>query len=471
MTQSAIELLAGYRSGELSPLEVVDASLARIDALDPELRAMPTLCAERARAEAAACERAYRDGRPQGPLAGVPFVVKDLFDSADVPTAYGSPMFAGHTPSADAAVVRNVRVGGGILLGKSQTHEFAWGITSVNERMGTSHNPWDPTRISGGSSGGSAVALAARYVPIAIGSDTGGSIRVPSAYCGTVGFKPTFGRLSTDGVWPLAPSLDHAGAMARTPADVGLLLGAMEGRPDPSAPTAALSGRTVGICPELQLVPLAADVQAAFDEAVRTLAELGARVQQVSMPEAEANAIYPAFGVIQRAEALRTHTAAGLWPGRADEYGADVRGRLELGEQVTLRDYLDATLARERARAAMAALLETVDVLLTPIAACSPPPIGQERVQHAGSEREFRDLVMPSTVPHDLLGLPSCAVRAGFDELGIPVGVQFSARRWGDDDVLAAARAFVEATPELQERWPEPAPAGAESQRRGEHDD
>ena len=187
------------------------------------------------------------------------------------------------------------------------------------------------------------------------------------------------------------------------------------------------------------------------------------------MPEAEA--IYPAFGVIQRAEALRTHTAAGLWPGRADEYGADVRSRLELGERVTLRDYLDATLARERARSAMAALLESVDVLLTPVAACSPPPIGQEHIQHGGSEREFRDLVMPYTVPGDLLGLPACAVRAGFDELGIPVGVQFSARRWGDDDVLAAAGAFVDATPDLQQRWPEPALAGSESQRRGEHDD
>ena len=469
MTRSAIELLEGYRSGELSPAEVVDASLARIAALDAELGAMPALCPERARAEAAACERAYHEGLPQGALAGVPFVVKDLFDSADVPTAYGSPMFAGHTPSADAAVVRNVRDAGAILLGKSQTHEFAWGLTSVNERMGTSHNPWDRTRISGGSSGGSAVALAAGYVPIAIGSDTGGSIRVPSAYCGTVGFKPTFGRFSTEGVWPLAPSLDHPGAMARTPADVGLLLGAMAGCREPSVPPAGLSGRTVGICPDLQLVPLAADVQAAFDDAVRTVVDLGARVQEASMPEAEA--IHPAFGVIQRAEAFRTHTVAGLWPARADEYGADVRGRLELGAQVTLRDYLDATLARERARSAMAALLESVDVLLTPVAACSPPPIGEERVQHAGSEREFRDLVMPYTVPHDLLGLPTCAVRAGFDELGIPVGVQFSARLWGDDDALAAARAFADATPDLQGRWPELALAEAESQRRGEHDD
>ena len=361
-----------------------------------------------------------------------------------------------------------MRDAGAILLGKSQTHEFAWGMT-LRERadghepqpMGPdTHLRWLERRLGGRARRG--------LVPIAIGSDTGGSIRVPSGYCGTVGFKPSFGRFSTRGVWPLAPSLDHPGAMARTPADAGLLLGAMEGSREPSAPPAALPDRTVGICPDLQLVPLATDVQAAFDDAVRTVADLGARVQEVSMPEAEA--IYPAFAVIQRAEAFRTHAEAGLWPRRADEYGADVRGRLELGEQVTLRDYLDATFARERARAAMAALLETVDVLLTPVAACSPPPIGQERVRHAGSEREFRDLVMPYTVPQDLLGLPTCAVRAGFDELGIPVGAQFSARRWGDDGALAAARAFVEATPELQGRWPEPALAEAESQGRGEHE-
>jgi aspartyl-tRNA(Asn)/glutamyl-tRNA(Gln) amidotransferase subunit A len=466
---SAAELLDGYRSGALSPLEVVEASLARIAALDAELGAVPTLCAERAREEAAACERAYRDGRPQGPLAGVPFVVKDLFDSAGVPTAYGSPMFAGHTPSADATVVSNVRAAGAIMLGKSQTHEFAWGITSVNTLMGTSHNPWDPVRISGGSSGGSAVALAAHYVPIAIGSDTGGSIRVPSGYCGTVGFKPSYGRLSTEGVWPLARSLDHPGSMARSPADAALLLGAMEAAVARPAPPAELSGRTVGICPDLHLVPLAPDVQAVFDEAVRTVESLGARIEELPLPDAAA--IYPAFAVIQRAEALRTHTEAGLYPSRADEYGPDVRGRLELAEQVTLHDYLEATVTRERARASMAALLERVDVLLTPVAACSPPPIGDERVMHAGRGREFRDLVMPYTVPQDLLGLPACAVRAGFDELGIPVGVQFSGRRWGDLHVLAAARAFADATPEVQGRWPELALAVRDTQPRGEGDD
>jgi aspartyl-tRNA(Asn)/glutamyl-tRNA(Gln) amidotransferase subunit A len=448
---SAIELLAGYRRRELSPVEVVQASLAMIEALDPDLGALTAVCAERALSEAATCERAHRDGNRMGPLSGVPFVVKDIFDSAGVPTSYGSPMFAGRLPSQDAIVVGRVREAGGIMLGKSQTHEFAWGITSVNERMGTSRNPWDRTRISGGSSGGSAVALAAGYVPIAIGSDTGGSIRVPSGFCGTVGFKPTFGRLTTAGVWPLAPSLDHPGSMARTPADAALLLSVMDGT-GVQPPPGDLLGRTVAICPDLHLVPLAPDVQAAFDDAVQTVGELGARVVELSLPGADA--IYPTFSVIQRAEALRTHRAAGLFPRRQDEYGEDVRARLEAAQRVTLDDYLRATAAREQGRASMVALFSGVDMLLTPVAGGSPVPIGEEKVTHAGRTIEFRELVMTYTTPQDLFGIPACSVRAGFDDLGIPIGVQFSGPQGSDLDVLAAARAFVAATPELQERWP-----------------
>jgi aspartyl-tRNA(Asn)/glutamyl-tRNA(Gln) amidotransferase subunit A len=431
---------------------VVDALLARIAEVDPRLGAFTTLCEERAREEAVACERAYVRGRAEGALGGVPFAVKDLFDSADVRTTYGSAMFASHTPALDAAAVRRVRDAGAIMIGKTQTHEFAWGVTSVNERMGTSRNPWRPERISGGSSGGSAVALAAGLVPLAMGSDTGGSIRIPSAFCGTVGFKPTYGRISTEGVWPLAPSLDHAGPMARTPADAALLFGTMDDRGHSEAAGRTLAGLRVGICPDLHLVPPAPDVQSAFDTAVRTVGELGAEVDEVALPGAET--IFPTFGVVQHAEALRTHRSAGLYPERRDEYGADVRGRLESAESVTLDDYLEATAVRERLRAAVAELFDSVDLLLTPVSAGSPPPIGEERVVHGGREIEFRELAMTYTVPQDLLGLPACTVRAGFDDLGIPIGVQFTGPPWGDGVVLAAASAFYHATPEIQARWP-----------------
>jgi aspartyl-tRNA(Asn)/glutamyl-tRNA(Gln) amidotransferase subunit A len=429
---------------------VVEALLARIAEVDPDLGAFVTLCPERAREEALASERAYLSGRAEGGLAGVPFAVKDLFDSAAVRTTYGSAMFASNTPAADAAAVGRVRDAGAILLGKTQMHEFAWGVTSVNARMGTSHNPWRRERISGGSSGGSAVGLAARLVPLAIGSDTGGSIRVPSGFCGTVGLKPTYGRIGMEGAWPLAPSLDHAGPMARTPADAALLLAAMDGLQGASRHR-ELHGITVAICPDLHLVPPAPDVQSAFDDAVRAVRDLGAEVTELVLPGADA--IFRTFAVIQRAEAFRTHHARGLYPDRRDEYGDDVRGRLDAGARVTLDDCLAATATREQLRAEVAALFERVDLLVTPVSAGSPPPIGEESVVHAGREIDFRELVMTYTVPQNLFGLPACAVRAGFDDLGIPIGVQFTGRPWADHQVLAAAEAFHEATPEIQYRW------------------
>jgi aspartyl-tRNA(Asn)/glutamyl-tRNA(Gln) amidotransferase subunit A len=462
---SARELLSGYRRRRFSPVEVFEALAARIEQLDPELGAFTTLCLERALDEARAAERLYARGQAAGALGGVPFGVKDLFDSEGVRTTYGSPMFAGHVPAVDAEAVRRARDAGAVLIGKTQTHEFAWGITSVNRLMGTSRNPWEPTRMSGGSSGGSAVALAAHLVPLALGSDTGGSIRVPSGFCGTVGLKPTYGRVSTTGVFPLARSLDHPGPMARTPADAALLLAAIAGldERDPAtqnaplgnldaALAAGLTGMRVGICPDLHLVPLAPDVDAAFMAAVESVEHLGGELVQVEFPAAER--LYETFGVIQRAEALFSHTQAGLFPARRDEYGRDLLGRLELATQVELSDYLAASEERQRARAGFDNAFGRVDVLLTPVAAASPLPIGEERTMHLGTELDFRELVMSYTVPQDLTGLPALAVRIGFDHLGIPVGAQFTAPPWGEARVLRAAQALFEGTPEIQRRRP-----------------
>jgi len=471
---SAAALVEGYRDGVFSPVEVVDALARRIETLDPALGAFSALCLDRARGEAVAHEQAWVAGAPAGPLAGVPFGVKDLFDSAAVRTAYGSPMFADHVPGADAEAVRRARAAGAIMVGKTQTHEFAWGITSVNTLMGTSRNPWAPDRVSGGSSGGSAVALAADLVPLTLGSDTGGSIRVPSAFCGTVGLKPTYGRVSAAGVFPLARSLDHPGPMARTPADAALLLEAVAGvdAADPATRDVPLGGPSddlarglaglrVGVCPDLHLVTLSPDVQQAFDGVVRAAADLGAVLTEVRLSEAEL--AYPAFGTIQRAEALFTHTQAGLYPARQAEYGDDVRGRLEQATRVKLPDYLAASADRERLRAAFARVFGEVDLLLTPVSAGSPVPIGDERVVHLGVELDFRELVMSYTVPQDLTGLPACTVRAGFDALGIPVGVQLTGPRWSEGLVVRGAHALHAATPEIQARRPDVPAAPARS--------
>ena len=463
---TAQELLAAFRARQASPVEALDAVADQIARVDDVLGAFTTLCLERARAEALAAEKEYRHGTARGLLAGVPFGVKDLFDTEGVRTTYGSPMFAAHVPGADAEAVRRARREGAVLVGKTQTHEFAWGISSVNTLLGTSRNPWATDRISGGSSGGSAVALASHQIPLALGSDTGGSIRVPSAFCGTVGFKPTYGRISLAGAWPLARTLDHAGSMARTPADAALLFQAIAGydRNDPAtedmpladleaALSRGLEGAVVGHCPDLHRVRLAPDVHAAFETALATVGSLASRVEVVELPEA--SAAYETFGVAQRAEALFTHQEAGLYPDRVDEYGPDVRARLARAAKEDVRDYLRAAAERQRLRTGFARVFRQVDLLLTPVSAGSPVPIGEESLDHYGQPIEFRELVMSYTVPQDLAGLPTCTVRAGFDQLGIPIGVQFTGAPWTDARVLGAAQAFWRSTPGVQEAWPD----------------
>lgn len=451
---SALELVAGYAAGAFSPVEVLDDLAQRIEALAPTLGAFTTLCLDRARDEAQAAERALASGHRVGRLLGVPFAAKDLFDSAQVRTTYGSQMFSEHVPAKDARAVAAVRAQGGILIGKTQTHEFAWGLTSVNEAMGTAHNPWDAEAIAGGSSGGSAVALAARLVPLALGSDTGGSIRVPSAFCGTLCLKPTYGRVDTTGLWPLAPSLDHAGPMARTPDDLQWMFAAMLGEKRPDRPrSAGLEGVRIATCPDLHLTPLSRDVEQCFANTVGVLKDLGATIEERSL--ASASEIGESFAVIQAIEAVQAHRDAGLFPFRAAHYGPDVRARLDAGARHNPQAYVSAIAVREQIRSEFWRLLHHGAFLLTPIAAASPPTIQSELVRD-GSQPDFRSQVLPYTIPQDLVGLPSCAVRCGFDEAGRPIGLQFSAAPWRDWELLALAKAFWEATPDVQSRWPLP---------------
>jgi aspartyl-tRNA(Asn)/glutamyl-tRNA(Gln) amidotransferase subunit A len=363
--------------------------------------------------------------------------VKDIFDTAGLRTTYGSAIFADHVPGRDATVVRRVREAGGIVLGKTLTHEFAWGITSENPHYGPCRNPWALDRVPGGSSGGSAAALAYGGAPLALGSDTGGSIRIPAAFCGVFGLKPTYGRVSAAGVLPLAPSLDHIGPLARSPADLGLLLAVIQGV-DPGDPAtarqpalepAAPERPRVAVCPDLHPVELDPGVRRAFDAALAALRDRGATVVEARMPAAAEG--IAAFAPLQMAEALRVHRLAGVWSARAAEYGADVRHRLERAAEIGLDDYLAADEARRRLRAGFAALFERADVLLTPVAACPPARIGERG--------GFRERVLPYTVPQDLAGLPACAVPAGSDDLGLPVGVQLTGPWWAERRVLAVA--------------------------------
>jgi aspartyl-tRNA(Asn)/glutamyl-tRNA(Gln) amidotransferase subunit A len=357
----------------------------------------------------------------------VPIAVKDIFDTAGVRTTYGSRIFADHVPRADAELVRRAREAGAIVLGKTGTHEFAWGITCVNPHYGTVQNPYAPGHFAGGSSGGSAAALAAFEAPLALGSDTGGSIRIPAAFCGVVGFKPSYGLLPLNGVFPLAPSFDHAGPMARTVEDAALLFAALGGGEVELGD--GVAGLTVAVCPDLDAAPLSADVERALGEAADRLREAGA--QLVEVPLAGAETIYETFIPIQRAEGLFVHETRGLFPAQAADYGDDVRRRLEQARDASLHDYLGAQEQRRQLGAEFTALLDRVDLLLTPVAAIAAPPL---------EEDPPRDLILPFTTPQDLLGLPACAVPV--DAGPPPLGVQLSGRVGADALVLRAAAAL-----------------------------
>lgn len=441
MMLGAGQLLDAYRAGSLRPTGVVAALRERAAERQDAVGALTAGRWDAALDEAAAHDRAYADGRAGGPLAGVPFAVKDLFDTTDLPTTYGSPMFAAHRPASDADAVAAVRRAGGVLVAKTVTHEFAWGITSLNRRGPSCRNPRDPSRIAGGSSGGSAAAVADGIVPLAIGSDTAGSIRIPAAFCGATGFKPSFGTISTRGVWPLAPSLDHVGALATSPADAALLTDVMAGR----AP-----GRPLRVAPS---IAIAADLPAPQRDAI---ARAGIRMTEVALPDPAG--VLAALRAIQAAEGLAVHRAAGLYPSRRAEYGADVLARLDAAAAAPAHERAAGFRHRERLTGEIAALLAAHHVLATIVSAAPPPRIAD--LLGAGADAAnvaLRDEVLSNTVLQSLLGLPACVIAV--DEIdGLPVALQLCGPAAADDLVVGTAQAIFEATNDQ----PTPATRGAE---------
>jgi aspartyl-tRNA(Asn)/glutamyl-tRNA(Gln) amidotransferase subunit A len=451
---TALELLAAYRRSELSPVEAVEAFAVRTEALEPTLNAFMTVDRDGAVDAARAAEKAWRRGEAR-PLEGLPFAAKDLFDTAGLRTTYGSPMFDAHTPVADARAVARAKEAGAILLGKTGTDEFAYGIAGVNPHYGGVRNPWSTNRVSGGSSSGSGAAVAARQVPLALGSDTGGSIRSPSCICGIVGLKGTWGAISSDGMWAMGRTLDHPGPMARTPADAALfhriLVEGSRGRPIAAELAGGLrpagSGTRVGICPELDPLEPAPDIRRVFADSVAALEACGFTVRETRF--ADAPSLRTTFVPIRDAETLYTHRQAGLFPARRAEYSEQTYERLAAAVPVGLDEYLEASRDRAGLAEAFDRLFDDVDVLLVPLTSASAPRIDSEAPDQVAWEAMGAYMI-----PLNLLGVPACAVRAGFDDLGLPVGVQLVGRVGADAAVLAAAQAFYEATPVLQARRP-----------------
>jgi aspartyl-tRNA(Asn)/glutamyl-tRNA(Gln) amidotransferase subunit A len=467
------QLERAYAGRECSPVEVVDALLGHLERRDPQLGAFRQVLSDPAREEAARMTAELAAGRSRGPLHGVPFAVKELIDVGGAAGCCGSKVLAGRISPRDAEVVHRLRAVGAIVVGVTRSHEFGWGITTQHAELGSTLNPWDPSLVPGGSSGGSAVAVAAGMVPFALGTDAGGSIRIPASCCGVVGLKPTFGRLATQGIIPLAPSLDHIGLLAREAADVAIALRAladyepgdppMPPGPFPPLPPSwdeSLEGTRVGFLPGLHLTPLAPDAERVFLAALAAAEAGGAAVQETAVEHPER--IRPAFAAIQMAEAYHIHARTlGTYPGRAADYGADVRERLELAETVSLGEYLSARDESLLIRRRFQAVFAGVDVLLTPVMAGPPSPIADpDRVMHRGAVIPFRDLVMPYTVPQNLTGLPACVVPAGWDGGGVPIGVQVTAP-WGREDLALRVGAALHRSLGLVGIWPPPATGGA----------
>jgi aspartyl-tRNA(Asn)/glutamyl-tRNA(Gln) amidotransferase subunit A len=444
------------RKKELSPVEVLDAVLARVEALNPRLNAYITICAEEARRDAQRAEKEILRGRWRGPLHGIPIALKDNIATRGIRTTAGSKFLAANIPEEDATVVRCLRRAGAILVGKTNLHEFAYGVTTENPHFGSTRNPWDTARIPGGSSGGSAAALAAGMCYGSVGTDTGGSIRIPASLCGVVGLKPTYGRVSTYGTVPLSPTLDHVGPLARTVADAAILLRAIAGRDSRDATTLPLAPlrlpENLGKCPKRLRLGLPRDyffdrlnneVRRSVLRAAKYFAQRGAEIVEVTLPSLAAS-VEPS-NHLALAEAAHVHGSRGWFPSHAAEYGEDVRKRLEMAADVRALDYLRAFDMQGRVRAEFDCAFALADAILAPATPVPAPLLGQKMLSFDGEEEPVRAALLRLCRPANLAGLPAISVPCGFTRDGLPVGLQIIGPRKGEEIVLRLALAYEQA--------------------------
>ena len=442
-------------SGSLSPVELTQAHLDRIGATEPALNSFITLLAERALGQASTAEEEITGGTYRGPLHGIPIGLKDLYYTRDIRTTVGSKILRDFVPEYDAAVVEKFDEAGAVLLGKLQMHEFALGATSVNPHDGPAHNPWDVSKITGGSSGGSGSAVSSGQCMAALGSDTGGSIRIPAGLCGIVGMKPTFGRISRHGVHPLSWSLDTVGPMTRSAHDAAIVMNALAGH-DPRDPSSAqmetvdfadgigegISGLKIGIPEDFFYDVIDSEVSAAICQAAGVLAELGAVVESCSIPALNhCLGISSAILVTEAAETLFPHIRD-----CPDDIGADVRARLYLGAMTPAVDYIKAQRARAAYNEQLAEAMETYDLLMAPTAAIGAPGIDQEFAEVGGRQENALSLMSRLTRAFNLTGQPTVSVPCGFTSDGMPIGMQLAGRMWEDSVVLRATHTYEFAT-------------------------
>lgn len=457
---SIAEVARLFRKRKLSPVELTKLILARIYQLNPKLNAYITVTADLALTQAKKAEaeifapRGRKGYLDRGPLHGIPISLKDNIFTADAPTTAGSKILKDFIPKEDATVVARLKHAGAVILGKTNMHEFAYGVTNNNPHYGPVHNPWDFRRIPGGSSGGSAAAVAAGLCYGSIGTDTGGSIRIPASLCGIVGLKPALGRVSVNGVIPLSPRLDCVGPLARTVHDTALLAEPIlpRAKGGPSLRTLERSSAkprkfTLGIPTEFFLDVVSQDVYFVFDEAIRILKKQKVKFKKVSFSLLEETEY--AGNQIAWAEATHYHQQAGWFPSRAADYGEDVRSRLEMGAKVSATVYLSALELRERFTQQFHLALENagVDALAVPTTPISAPLIGQESIRIGDKNHSARALLLSTNRPANLAGVPAISVPCGFTSAGLPVGLQLIGAVADEHLLLQIARALERACP------------------------
>ena len=443
------------RKKQVSPVELTAACLARIDRANPTLNAFITVTAELAQKQAREAEAEIILGKWRGPLHGVPIALKDLFDTAGVRTTGGSGVFKDRIPKEDAEVVRRLKNAGAVILGKTNMHEFAYGGTSVVSYFGAVHNPWDVSYIAGGSSGGSAAAVAAELCYGALGSDTGGSIREPASYCSIVGLKPTYGLVSTRGAIPLSWSLDHVGPMTRTVADAAVILQAIAGYdplettsqqmnvPDYSATLARkTSSLRLGIVRDFFFAGLHPEVEDAIKEALSVLKKLTAEFKEIKIQVSADTSVL-------RAEAYAYH--AEFVAKTPELYQPWTLERIRTGAEVTTSAYIAGLREITAFRRATRRVFESVDVLITPTAPTPP-----RTILDANADPPTRGAVLDlrNTAPFDRNGLPTISIPCGFTTSGLPIGLQISGPLGGEVVVLQLAHAYEQAT-EWHKRRPQ----------------
>jgi aspartyl-tRNA(Asn)/glutamyl-tRNA(Gln) amidotransferase subunit A len=461
---SVAQASAEIAAKRLSPVELTQSYLDRIAALNPVVNAYITVTAEHALAQARQAEAEIIAGKYKGPFHGMPIALKDLFDTKGIRTTGGSKILADRVPDEDSDVASRLADAGAVLLGKLNMHEFAFGITNVNPHYGAARNPWNTDRITGGSSGGSGAATAAGLTAATLGSDTGGSIRIPACFCGIIGLKPTYGRVSKRGVLPLSWSLDHVGPMTRTAEDAALMLQVIAGYdpqdenslnvpvPDYTADLGkGIKGLRVAMLRGSYITPIDAEVESAMAAAVATLKDLGATVlDNVEFPYIEET--LKANITIISSEAATFHEAN--MNERPGDYGDSVFERLSIGRDLPATAYVQAQRTQHRIQQLLLEGMDNLDAVILPMMPLGAPPINQEQVTVSGASFDVRAAVTRFTQPFNLTGFPAISVPCGFTADGLPIGFQLAAKPFEEATLLRLAHAYEGATSWSTQRPP-----------------